>query len=484
MKHNRILFGTLLAASLLCVMPGCDKLEDFGDTNQNPNATTAPTTSALLTNVLAGLGDYVFSNAYTNTASTFAQYISETQYTETSRYATPQINFGGVYSGSLNDLQNIINYNSDEATAATAAVNGSNANQIATARILKAYMFWYLTDAYGDIPYTGALEGNGILEYTPQSEIYPDLIKELKEAVDQFDNGAAFRGDILFNGDIAGWKKFANSVRLLIALRMSKVDAGMAQTETAAALSHPAGVMETTTDDATIEYPGGVYPNPRYRYYYITKRFDYALSATVANQLNSTGDRRANAYGTSTVGFPYGLTRDNAVSFSNANPNWAYVISENAGGETDPLTLIGSSDIWLARAEVYQRGWATGVVATAYTTGIQRSWERWGVYDAAAFNTYISSSAITITTNPLVRIQNQQWLSFFPNGIQGWSNWRRTGVPTLTPAPGTNLQIPRRLPYGPDEFNLNRAFTEEASARYTAAGVTNSQDARVWWDVN
>src|SRR5690606_39754774 len=126
----------------------------------------------------------LWGNAYTTNGALYAQYMSETQYTEASRYAVPTINWTGTYTGPLLDLQNTIDYNSNAETAAAAAVNGSNANQIATARILKAYIYWVLTDSYGDIPYFEALKGDGALAYDNQSEIYPDLIKELKEAVD------------------------------------------------------------------------------------------------------------------------------------------------------------------------------------------------------------------------------------------------------------------------------------------------------------
>lgn len=91
------------------------------------------------------------------------------------------------------DLQNIINTNSDPSTAGAAAGFGANANQIAIARILKAYYFAVLTDAYGDIPYSPGFKGNGTIPYDKQETIYPALIAELKAANAQFTTGAAFR---------------------------------------------------------------------------------------------------------------------------------------------------------------------------------------------------------------------------------------------------------------------------------------------------
>lgn len=483
MKNRNILYGAAIMFGL-AFNSSCKKIEDFGNINNNPNATTSPTTSALLTNTLAGLGNNVWGSAATTAGGLYAQYMSETQYTEESRYATPTINKGGYYSGSLNDLQNIINYNTAPETAPIAALNGSNANQIATARILKAYIYWNVTDSWGDIPYFNALKGDGLIAYDKQSDIYPDLIKELKEAVEQFDGGASFKGDILYNGNVTQWKKFANSIRLLIALRLSEVDPSTAQTEINAALNQSAGVIENTSDNATLVYPGGNYNHPLYQYYEITKRFDYALSKTAVDILSPVNDPRLSVFGSSNVGFPYGLTRDNAVSFANTNTDWSYVLAASKRQATSPLVIVSAADVWLARAEAIQRTWVTGSAATAYRTGIQRSWEQWGVYDEAALNAYLALPANSIATNPLSKIQTQQWIAFYPNGTQGWSNWRRTGIPVLTPASGTGLQIPVRLPYGPDEFNLNKENADAAAALYTAAGVTNSQDAKVWWDAN
>lgn len=482
MKYTKIIYGTVLAASLLFVQ-SCTKFEEFGRTNQNPNATTEPITSALLTNVLAGFGNIVWGNGIGVVGGLYAQYFSETQYTEASRYTKPVYNMDGFYAGAMYDLQNIINYNSNSETASKASENGSNANQIATARILKAYFFWMLTDTYGDIPYFEALKGDGNLSYDKQSDIYPALIQELKEAVDQFDGGTPFRGDILYGGDIAKWKKFANSIRLLMALRMSKVNATLAQTEFNSALSHSAGVIQTNAENAALVAPGGVYNNSLYQYYNITQRDDYAVSATLYDFLNNNSDARAAAYGSSTTGFPYGLTRDNAVAFATANPNYARLLHPSKRTASSPQVILGAAHVYLARAEAAQRGWTAENAAAMYALGIQRSWEEWGVYSAPAFAAYMALPAVDLAAgNALQKIQLQQWIAFFPNGTQGWANWRRTGVPALTPAPGAGLPIIRRIPYGPNDYNFNLANVTVAGALYTVAGQPDSQDAKVWWD--
>jgi hypothetical protein len=476
MKFKKIIFAALGAVSTLTYQ-SCDKVEDFGNMNQNPNSTTSPITSALLTSSLAGIGNNLAwdQGGLSTVAGLYAQYFSETQYTEASRYAKPTFNFDGYYTGVLYDLQNIINYNSDPATAGKAAANGSNKNQIAIARILKAYYFYFLTSLYGDIPYSQALKGTGNNAYDPQQAIFADLIKELKQAVDQFDNGAPIKGDIMFGGNLTLWKKFANSARLLIALQMAKKDPATGKTEFNAALSHAAGVISSNSENATMTYPGGVYNHPGYQYYNITQRDDYAVSKTLMDQLNSTSDPRRTVYGSSTIGFPYGLTRDNAVAFANSNSTFARVLAPSKRTASSSVVIIGAAHIYLARAEAAQRGWTTEVVATDFANGIQASFDQWGVGSAA---TYIAS----LGAPDLQKIAVQEWIAWYPNGWQGYNVWRRTGFPVLTPAPATTTGIPRRFPYGPNEYNLNPENVASAAAQYTVGGVSDSQWGRTWFD--
>lgn len=488
MNYKKIIFGWAIAASVVAVQ-SCNKIENFKDLNTNPNATTTPIPSALLTNVESRLGaNLVFDAGGVNTgAGLYVQYFAETQYTEVSRYSKPSYNYDTYYAGSIQDLQNIITYNSDPATAGTAANFGSNKNQIAIARILKAHYIKFLTDAVGDIPYFNALKGNtGVVTaaYDKQQDIYKDLLKELREAVDQFDNGATVQGDIIFGGNTTMWKKYANSLRLLLALNLAKVDAATGKSEFNAALSHSAGVIAANSDNVVINYPGGTFPNPFYNYYNITQRLDFATSKTMTDQLSSTSDPRLTVYGSSSKGFPYGLTRDNAVAFANGNADYAKVLSANYRQENSPVVLIGAANINLARAEAALRGWTTENVATLYKAGIQASLEQWSVYNATSFANYTASSSVALTggSSDLQKIATQEWLAWFPNGLEGWNVYRRTGFPTLTPASGTTGGIPRRVPYGTNDYAYNAGNVGEAAGRYTVNGIPDSQYGRIWWD--
>ena len=473
MRYIKISVGTLAFMGLLLFNTGCDKTKDFGDMNQNPAITSSVSTAGLLTNVLSTISTWATSTR----SGLYAQYFSETQYTETSLYALPQLDFAGNYSGSLYDLQNIINLNTGEPERV--GQFGSPGNQIAVARILRAFIYWHITDAWGDIPYSEALQGKTPV-YDKQEDIYPSLITELKEAGDQFDGGASFKGDILYDGNNAKWKKFANSLRILIAMRMSNVNQAGAAAAVTEALSDPDGYISSNADNAVIDYPGGTYNNIWWTLY--DGRQDFAVSETLMDFITGNSDSRVAAFGTSSLGFPYGLKRDDAVTFYNDNPSWARILTNAGRQQGSPIALVVAAQVKLALAEARERGMiSTGTTAGFYQEGIKDSWEQWGVFTQAAYDAYLTKSAISLATNPLEKIATQRWLATYPNGLQGWFEWRRTGFPVLTPTPeATNSsgEIPTRYVYGLAEYSLNETNRKAAADRMGG----DTQDTKVWWD--
>lgn len=481
-KFNHFLVAT--ATLFAFGIAGCNKIKDFGDTNTNPNGTPVPVTGALFTRAIAELGGReggLAISAYTRPGY-YSQYFSETQYPEGSLYGVPQLEFSGNYSGLLYDLQNIINQNTDEATKDIVTVSGSNANQIATARILKAYIFWTITDRWGDVPYSEALQANPLPKYDTQESIYADLIKELKEAVDQFDNGVGMKGDIIYNGNSTRWKRFANSLRMQIALRMSKVypaAGGLAATEFNAALSHSAGSISSNADNAQIDFPGGAYQNPWYVSYIVNSRVDDAISSTMANTLNGLNDPRIADYGTSTVGFPYGLDRTHAVAVPGG---WGLVLGGQDIGDDEDVVVMNAATILFARAEAAEIGWTSENAADLYNQAVTAGLEQWG-YSGAQISTYLGQSSVAYgASDHLRKIGTQKWIAMYPDGMQAWAEWRRTGFPVLTPAEyatNSTKQIPRRFVYGTGEYGTNNDAVKEAAARIQGG---DTQDSRMWWD--
>ena len=478
---KNILKFTLAAVLSLIMIPGCN-MSDFEDTNVNPAATNDPITSALLTNVLSGIGSYASNSTYR--PALYCQYLSETQYTDASLYSSNKANIPS-YAGMMMDLQNIINYNTDEATKVQVSVNGSNNNQIAVASILKCYILWCITDRYGDIPYTGILTGSTEIVYDKQEAVYKGIIADLKTAVDKFDGGAPVKGDIAFNGDAAKWKKTANSIRLLMALRLSKRFAGpsdYAATEFKAALAHAGGSIEANDDNLVIKYPGGNFKNPYYSMY--DGRKDYGESKTMTDLMTALGDKRQVAFGSSEKGVPFGWTRAKVEAWTGANTDWARVLKDELRKDNSPLVMISAAQVLLARAEAADRGWTTENVVAKYEAGIKASFLQWGIGDPAA--AYLTQADVALgatgTNANLKQIATQRYIATYPDGMQGWSEWRRTGYPALTPAPdatNSSKQIPRRFIYGDSEYNLTGKALESAIASLDGG---DTMDSKIWWD--
>lgn len=468
----------LLALPVAFSMAGCDKIKDFGDTNVNPGGSVSPILSAIFTNVQANLGGI----ASQTRPGYYAQYFSETQYSDASLYSLPQLSFTGFYSGSLNDLQNIIK------------TNESN-NLTQAARILKSYIFWTITDSWGPVPYTEALQGGGnpTPAYDDQETIYKGMIAELTSAVSSFDGTSVIAGDVSsYRGDVNLWKKLGNSLRLLMALRLSKrfpTASGYAATELKAALAAPGGVITMNSENFSFTYPGGNISSPWYNLY--NGRKDVGESATMTTLMTSLGDNRQSVYGAdvtgnpSTLGVPYGWQRSRVDPWTQSNANWAYVLKPSLRTQTGTVVIIPAAVVTLARAEAADRGWTSENAKTLYETGIRLSFAQWGVNgptDAYLAQTGVAFTAPTGTGANLKPIAIQRYIATYPDGLQAWSLWRRTGFPELTPAPdavNTGKLIPRRYVYASSEYSTN---SEAVAAAAAALPGGDKQDSKIWWD--
>lgn len=278
------------------------------------------------------------------------------------------------------------------------------------------------------------------------------------------------------------WRKFANSLHAVLALRLSKVDEATGSTEFNKALSGRDGVF-SFDENAQINYPGGVYSNPVYTYYAVAQQFRIGVSSSMVDWLLNNHDSRLNAYASSSIGFPYGLKRDSAIAFSNANPQWARLLQGENTSSTASFPVLTSAEIFLARAEAAQRGWTNEDVNKMYENGLKESWKYWNVCSDSLFADYMLQPSIALNGNGLQKICTQEWIATYPNGPRGWAGWRRTGYPNLIPAAGsTSHQIPRRFPYGNNEYSTNHDNVNKAASVYTINGQPDSPYGRVWWD--
>lgn len=483
---------SLLLAGVLLTTAACN---DFGDINVNPNNPLTPNTGSLLTGaerVVGLLNSQAAPAGFNITPAIYVQHFGDITYVEESRYKTINFSYNGLYGGfaaglpgaPLANLQQIITENTADNTKALAANYGSNANQIAIARILKAYTYQQITDRWGDIPYSQALKGseNFSPAFDKQQDIYTDLFKEWKEASAQFDDGAAVQGDVILGGDVERWKKFANTLRLIAALRISEADPVKGKQEFNDALT--AGVFTSNADNVQYKYLNDASnENPLYNNYITTNRKDYALSDTYVNYLKTTNDPRLpfmadkNIKG-EYVGIPYGAfpSQGKAQDFSLAATSYRQ--------QNSPVNIMTYAQVLFAQAEAAKLGWTTGNAKALYEAAVKASMQQWmGTgYTEAAYTAYIAQPNVAYTdANAVERIATQRWIALFNQGTEAWSSWRRTGYPVLKPAANPlngGTEIPRRLAYPVTETTLNATNYAEVVGRQGP----DTQYSRVWWD--
>jgi hypothetical protein len=491
------------------IVGGCTK--DFEEINTNPNNPLVVSTSSLLTAAQKSLIDDMYDEWFSGRQGlVYAQYWSQRNYTSEDRYALRQTTnntYWRLIYTDIMDLVQIINLNTDPATKAKMSIYGNNNNQIAVARIMKAWAMQMLTDAYGDIPYFNAFKGTGnpTPEYDKQELIYPDLLKELKAAVDSIDESAPgfTSGDIVYGGDMSLWKKFGNSLRLRVAMRMSKrVDPSAVIAEAVAS-----GVFTSNDDNAQFKYLG-VTPNnaPLYDAFWTSARNDFTVCKTLVDYLkgvNDTLNNKTNPFFGITdprlsiysrprsgkyLGMPYGMPDAASQAYKGKCPSFYGTGSYNPA--TAPIYLAADyAPIMMDYAEVEfilseENGWDQ----THYINGITASMEYWGV-DPADIATYIAA----VPAASAERVMTQKYLALYMQGYQAWAEYRRTGFPKLlkpgekayndgtkdilfTPLAGTD--IPRRVTYPQQEYVVNGANVNAAKTQMGGDELST----KVWWD--
>jgi len=483
-------------SAIALIALGLSSCGKFGDVNISPNAATTPKTSALLTNVETYLGsDAVGAPSPTITAPItgflspyYTQHYSQVQYPDNQLYPSTGISWDGTYAVVLEDLYNIIAVNS--ATPNVKADGGNSINQIQIARILKAYYFSILTDKYGDVPYTQALIKKVDPAYDKQQAIYTDLFKELSSAVASFQVGVGdpIVGDIIYNGDLTMWKRFANSLRLSLAMRLSKVDPVTGKAQFLAALTDAGGVIDNNSYNVKLSYPGGSFNFPMYN---LTTASVVAISKPFADKLNAYSDPRVFVYAvknstTGTVsGFPYGLNRPDAQAFIGSKVPYSLAYATAYKTATSSVYVFTAAYVDLLRAEGAITYGTTDDPATFLAKSVTDSWAQWSITSPAiTVAQYVVNATAGNSGNLLKTIQEQYWIALWGSEQNAYDEWRRTGVPALTPAPdATNPSktIPRRFQYPTTEVNYNPTNYNAAVAAMPYGGG-DTDNNRVWWD--
>lgn len=504
----------IAAVGVVAAAAGCSN--DLTGMNRNPNSPTDAPPGPLFTNATrSAVSRFRGSNWDLTMASLFAQQFAKVQYVDEDQYklrtATIDAQFAGAYTGELEDFQKVIAKGLDQ----------SQPNIYGPALVMKTWTYQIMTDTWGDIPYSEALQGDqpdGSITpaYDPQQAIYDGFFADLtKAATDMTAPSAADPGlggaDPIYAGDPLAWKKFANSMRARAALRIVNVDQAKANTELTAALSAPGGVMTSNLDNAKLVWPGdGIYDNPWSSNF--QTRDDHRVSKVLADTLLALSDPRITVFaqpttdGTTADGHPClpsgcydglqnGLSTANASTYFNntSRPGAIFYSGSTAYGTfgspsnaKTPSYLMVYAEVAFIQAEAAERGLGgltAGQAAGFYNEGVRASFAQWGLSDAQA-TAYLAQPDVAYAggATGLKQIGLQKWIALFTQGSEAWAEYRRTGNPsTLTPGPAAILdQIPRRVFYSSQEQSINGDALAAAIARQGPDDLTTC----VWWDTS
>lgn len=491
---------------LLMLATACT--EDFAELNSNPNQPETVTSDLLLTNIIYESVREMDGMAW-GEGNVIAQYVAKIQFTGRDRYdwgpeGDPWFQFYDL----LRDVENI------------QTIEETDNGYVAVSLIMKSWMYQILTDLYGDIPYSQAIQGKTEGNFTPvfdrQETVYAGILADLERANTILNaNPTPVAGDVMFDGDLGRWQKLANSLRLRVLLRQSsQVDPSAAMS---AILNDANAPIFTSNDDQAVFNYLASAPNQQPLYTTRSGSFDeYRLSKLMENTLKDLNDNRLHVYAQPTSnseaglvgadsayqGVPNGLADESALIF-NGGSNFVsqvgllyacLVCDDNASPTARQGMVMTYAELQFILAEAAERGFIVGDAEAYYLNGIQASYNYYEdraalispeISEAAApVEGYFTQDAVAYTGSAeekLAKIGTQKWLALFFNGTEAWADWRRTGYPAgLQPGAGALIdQVPVRFMYPGETQALNG---ENYRAALSAQGPDNITTP-VWWDV-
>ncbi|WP_031426457.1 SusD/RagB family nutrient-binding outer membrane lipoprotein [Flavimarina sp. Hel_I_48] len=476
----------LFLFGLLCLM-GVSCTTNFDELNENPNSPPEVDPQYLLTNVIT-----VEANANTYDqgfllADYLAQFSASVEFERIDRY---EMGSNSAYWDQifllLTDLKSMEN------------LAGYNEAYGAVGDILKSFLFSQLTDMWGDVPYTEALEakdGKFTPKYDNQESIYtaPEtgiLAVLQRSAVTLQNTNTSIAGDVMFNNDLGKWTRFANSLRLRYLLRISNRLTDFSEMQ---ALADSGMLIESNEQNAVVPYLSAA-PNQ-------FPFFTAALGAYGEHRMTKTVDSVLKLWNDPRISILYKPTQ---LSVTNGNPQFKGLlngqnretISEKDVNLND-ISLFGSiyrdvpdgvngqymqyAEVQFILAEAAARGYIAGNAQTYYQNAIAGNFNYYGT---KVPDGYFEQEAVALTgnrDNDLVKILTQKWLSLITNGHEAWFNIRRTGIPALKPGPD-NLndgRYPARYLYPESEQATNSANYQEAVKRMGGDDI----NSKVWWEI-
>lgn len=473
---------------------------DFIDLNENPNEPSSVPPEVIFPYAARKAVDRIHGHRTRlerlglDGGMLWVQYLARNQYTNEGDTYNPDAsmrnnNWKGFYTESLINFDKIIRLSQN------AEGKYYNENYAAVGMIMREYVYSVVTDTWGAVPYTEALQGeadNLAPVYAGQEEIYLSMLANLKTAAGTLDPaGGKIKGDILFAGDIVRWQKFANSLRLRLANRMAAKKPSEARAVFSEILSNPAQYpIFTGNDDFAQLYHesrnGENNNNAWHEIMVFDAREDWSISQTLIDAMTdgkgNPTDPRLTVYANPATagqmagmyaGAPNGLPEAQASIYINtASRPGSWFMQEKA-----PFFLMTYSELLFILAEAALDGdYTGGESAMSYLEqAIEASFDQYGLEMPAGYLDGLTADKETIMT--------EKWKAMFSQGIEAWTEFRRTGYPVLPEAhPQAIFENdglpPTRLRYPESEYSLNGINVEAA---VSLNGGPDNKLTRLWW---
>ncbi len=464
------------------VLSACTDLTDLNVDVKNPSTVPAGT---LLANSTVELFDFMVStNVNNNNLRLWAQYWTETTYTDEANYDLVTRNSNGrlwdkLYATVIRDARA-----AKEIIAASTSLTATDKKiQTAMCEVLEVYAFHVLVDLFGDVPYSQALDSeNATPAYDDDAVIYTDLIARLGAAVADLDGQTSIGdSDLIYGGDASKWKKFANSLRLRLAIQIADVNSSLSKSTAEAAIA--SGVFTSSDDDFQIAYQSSSpNTNPVWEDLVQSGRDDFVAANTVVDYMNSLTDPRRAAY----FDAPYDANGNPIGGIYGANsPFSSYShVGTIFHSPTLPGTLMDYTEVEFLLADAAARGYAgAGTIEEHYNAGIESSILEWGG-SAADASAYLAQANVAYATASGAdwkqKIAIQKWIAMYNRGFEGYNTYRMYNAPTLNVAAAVGLLPPTRYTYPTTEYSLNGASVNAAASAIGGDLPTS----KVFWDAN
>jgi len=467
----------------------CTDLEDLNVNVKDP--AQVPGESLFTSAQKQLLDQMVRADVNFNVFRLYVQYWTEVTYTDESNYeivdrTIPEQVWDELYKDALKDFNE-----ADKVIRETEVfdhlVTQKN-NKLQIVEIMSVYTWSVLVETFGDVPYSEALDIDILSpQYDDGLTIYRDLISRLNAAILLLDvnneYGSFESEDNIYQGDVAKWYTFANSLKLRMGLLLADVDPALSQTTVEAAVT--AGVMTSNDDNALFMY-SAVQPNtnPVYVDLVASGRKDFIPVNTIVDLMNTLDDPRRADYFTLHNGEYIGGENGVENSFNSYS---------HAGDRFHQPTFEGDifdyAEVEFLLAEAVERGYSVGGTAQShYDAAIAASIEFWSgtpdetaTYLAQAAVDYPTAIAASTASEPWKEVIGiQKWLALYNRGFEAWTEWRKFDFPVLIPPPDAVSVTPLRLTYPIIEQTLNASGWSAASTAIGGDDVGTS----LFWDVN